>query len=69
MKNRILLENYYPPGDLERSVRRIVEHYNHACYHVGNITDAAVEGTKAIPDSEEPAVGHRLRHGTIRLRL
>src|SRR5690606_25083538 len=29
LKNRILLENYYLPGDLERQVAAFVEHYNH----------------------------------------
>ena len=30
LKNRILLEHYYLPGDLERQVAAFVEHYNHA---------------------------------------
>jgi len=44
LKNRILLENYYLPGDLERAVHRFVEHYNHARYHesLGNLTPADV---------------------------
>ena len=29
LKNRILLENYYLPGDFETHVGRFVEHYNH----------------------------------------
>src|SRR6478736_1662879 len=29
LKNRILLENYFLPGDLERKVAAFVEHYNH----------------------------------------
>jgi putative transposase len=29
LKNRILLENYYLPGDLEASIGRFVDHYNH----------------------------------------
>ena len=33
LKNRILLENYYLPGDLERAMHRFVEYYNHARYH------------------------------------
>ena len=33
MKNRILLENYYLPGDLERQIGAFVEHYNHFRYH------------------------------------
>jgi putative transposase len=33
LKNRILLENYYLPGDLEASIGRFVDHYNHQRYH------------------------------------
>ena len=33
LKNRILLEHYYLPGDLEREVAAFVAHYNHARYH------------------------------------
>ena len=29
LKNRILLENYYLPGDLERRIEAFVDHYNH----------------------------------------
>ncbi|MGX1069429.1 putative transposase [Bradyrhizobium elkanii] len=44
LKNRILLENYYLPGDLERQVRAFVEHYNHLRYHesIDNLTPADV---------------------------
>lgn len=53
LKNRILLENYYLPGDLEGAVHRFVEHYNHARYHesLGNLTPADVyfgRGTKIL---------------------
>jgi putative transposase len=33
LKNRILLDNYYLPGDLERQIDAFVEHYNHVRYH------------------------------------
>ena len=44
LKNRILLEHYYLPGDLEGQVAAFVEHYNHARYHesLGNLTPADV---------------------------
>ncbi len=44
LKNRILLENYYLPGDLERQVAAFVEHYNHDRYHesLDNLTRADV---------------------------
>ncbi len=44
LKNRILLENYYLPGDLEAQVDAFVEHDNHQRYHesLGNLTPADV---------------------------
>ena len=44
LKNRILLENYYLPGDLEAHIERFVEHYNHCRYHesLKNLTPADV---------------------------
>ena len=44
LKSRILLENYYLPGDLERAVADFVEHYNHRRYHesLDNLTPADV---------------------------
>jgi putative transposase len=44
LKNRILLENYYFPGELERQVAAFIEHYNHARYHesLDNLTPADV---------------------------
>jgi putative transposase len=43
-KNRILLDNYYLPGDLERRIRAFVEHHNHVRYHesIDNLTPADV---------------------------
>jgi putative transposase len=43
-KNRILLDNYYLPGDLERQIGAFVEHYNHVRYHesIDNLTPADV---------------------------
>ena len=33
MKNGVLLENYYSPGDLERRTGAFVDHYNNHRYH------------------------------------
>ena len=33
MKNRILLENYFLPGDLETQIEAFVDYYNHQRYH------------------------------------
>jgi len=44
LKNRILLENYFLPGDLKANIGRFVEHYNHRRYHesLSNLTPADV---------------------------
>ena len=44
LKNRILLENYYLPGDLEAQIDAFVAHYNHRRYHesLSNLTPADV---------------------------
>ena len=44
LKNRILLENYYLPGDLEAEIDAFVADYNHLRYHesIGNLTPADV---------------------------
>jgi transposase InsO family protein len=40
LKNRILLENYYLPGDLEAQIAAFVAHYNHLRCHeaIANLT-------------------------------
>ncbi len=44
LKNRILLENYYLPGDLRQQIETFVGHYNHRRYHesLQNLTPADV---------------------------
>jgi transposase InsO family protein len=44
LKNRILLENYYLPGDLGAQIEAFVADYNHRRYHesLGNLTPADV---------------------------
>jgi putative transposase len=44
LKNRILLNNYYLPGDLERQIDTFVGHHNHVRYHesINNLTPADV---------------------------
>ncbi len=44
MKNRVLLENYYLPGDLECQIAHFVDYYNNARYHesLNNVTPADV---------------------------
>ena len=67
LKNRILLENYFLPGDLERQIEAFVEHYNHRRYHesLGNVTpaDAYFGRASAIIEQRE-----RIKRQTIELR-
>ena len=44
MRNQILLENYYLPGELEIALQRFVSHYNDERYHesLNNLTPADV---------------------------
>ena len=44
LKNRILLENHYLPGELEAQVAAFVDHYNHRRVHesLDNLTPADV---------------------------
>src|SRR5262249_40884310 len=44
MKNRILLDNYYLPGQLEHSIEEFVSYYNNCRYHesLDNLTPADV---------------------------
>ena len=49
MKNRILLENDYLPGALERAIGEVVDHYNFHRHHesLGNLTPADVYFSRA----------------------
>jgi transposase InsO family protein len=67
LKNRILLENYYLPGDLEAHIGDFVEHYNHRRYHesLKNLTPADVyfgRGQTILLQRE------RIKRDTIRKR-
>jgi putative transposase len=44
LKNRVLLENYFLPGDLKASIEAFVTHYNHQRSHesLNNVTPADV---------------------------
>ena len=67
LKNRILLENYYLPGDFEKQVETFVEHYNHQRYHesLKNVTpaDAYCGRAQAILKQRE-----RIKRKTIEQR-
>jgi transposase InsO family protein len=58
MKNQILLENYYLPGELKIALQRFVDYYNHERYHesLNNLTSADVfygRGPKILRQREE----------------
>ncbi len=58
MKNRILLENYFLPGDLEQQIGAFVDYYNNRRYHesLGNLTRSDVyhdRGAKILEIREE----------------
>ena len=44
LKNRILLDNYFLPGDLKAQIGKFISHYNHQRYHesLQNLTPADV---------------------------
>jgi transposase InsO family protein len=67
MKNRVLMENYFLPGDLERQIGAFVTHYNNHRYHesLDNPTPADVyhgRGAKILKMREE------IKKQTIRKR-
>ena len=67
LMNRILLENYFFPGDLEASIEAFVDHYNHQRYHesINNLTPADVyfERGQAILEQRK-----RIKRKTIEAR-
>jgi transposase InsO family protein len=67
LKNRVLLDNYYLPGELKRQVAAFVEHYNHARYHesLDNLTPADVYHGRANAILAER---DRIKHRTIQDR-
>jgi transposase InsO family protein len=67
LKNRILLDHYYLPGDLEAHIDCFVEHYNHRRYHesLKNLTPVDVyfgRGQTILLQRE------RIKRDTIRKR-
>jgi len=49
LKNEVLLQHYYMPGELEREIARFVEYYNNQRYHesLNNLTPADVYSGRA----------------------
>lgn len=67
LKNRILLENYYLPGDLERKIDEFVTYYNERRYHesLDNLTpqDVWCGRGQAILDHRR-----KIKENTLKLR-
>jgi len=73
LKNRILLENYYLPGDLEREIEAFIADYNYRRYHesIDNLTPADVyfgRGQTILLERErikrQTIANRRLQHHT-----
>jgi putative transposase len=71
LKNRILLENYFLPGDLEAQIDAFVTDYNHRRYHesINNLTPADVyfrRGSTILAERErikrQTIASRRLQH-------
>ena len=67
LKNRILLENYFLPGDLKGQIEKFIDHYNNHRYHesIQNLTPADVyfgRGQTILMERE------RIKQKTIDLR-
>jgi len=67
LKNRILLENYFLPGDLKGQIGRFIDHYNNHRYHesLQNVTpaDAYFGRAQSILEKRE-----RIKNNTINQR-
>ena len=72
LKNRILLENYFLPGDLETQIETFVEHYNHQRYHesLSNVTpaDAYFGRAEAIIQQRERIKQQTIDHRRLQHR-
>ena len=67
LKNRVLLEKYFLPGDLNLQIEAFVDHYNHQRFHerLNNVTPADVYfgRAQAILNKRE-----RIKHKTLETR-
>ena len=62
LKNRILLDNYYLPGDLERQINAFVAHYNHVRYHENQQSHSGRCLLRESGDNPRRTSAHQARH-------
>ena len=67
LKNRILLENYYLPGDLEQMIADFISHCNHLRHHenIANLTPDDVYFGRSQNFSLER---EKIKHQTLKSR-
>ena len=72
LKNRILLENYFLPADLEARIEAFVDYYNHQRYHesLNNVTpaDAYFGRAEAIIQQRERIKRQTIEHRRLQHR-
>jgi len=72
LKNCVLLENYFLPGDLERQIENFVEHYNHERYHesLNNVApvDVYFGRTQSILNRREGIKEKTIEHRRLQYR-
>ena len=72
LKNRVLLENYFLPSDLERQIENFVEYYNHERYHesLKNVTpaDAYFGRAQSILNKRERIKKQTIEHRRLQYR-
>ena len=72
LKNRILFENRFLPGDLEGQIEAFVEHYNHQRYHesLDNVTppDAYFGRAQTILKQRERIKRQTIEHRRLQHR-
>jgi transposase InsO family protein len=73
LKNRILLENYFLPGDLEAQIAAFIDDYNNRRYHesIGNLTpaDAYFGRGRVILAERERVKRHTIANRRLQHRL
>ena len=67
LKNRILLENYFLPDDLEAHIEAFVDHYNHQRYH-GSLNNVTLSDVYFRRDKEILRQRERIKQNALKAR-